>query len=85
MSEVINEKKQWRHILQEAITFSWLAWSALFAFIAVELSDGNKLIAGGLILAAAVLAMNGLARTDFWLTAHGPVWWREHKYLRVFQ
>lgn len=79
-----QETKQWRHVFIEAISFSWLAWAALFGYIAVEISHGNPLVAGGLILAAAILAMNGLARTDFWLTSRGPNWWRHHKYLRFF-
>lgn len=84
MRSPTNEKKQWQHVFAEAMAFSWLAWAALFGYVAVEVSRGSPLIAGALILAAAILAMNGLARTDFWLTSRGPLWWRHHKYLRFF-
>jgi len=64
---------------------SWLATIALTAFVTTVLGGGNRLVAGGAIIAAAVLAMNGLARTDMFLTGEaGPRFWQKWRPLRFF-
>ncbi len=77
-------KREAKSLFFEALISSWVAWSALFVMIGVMLAHGNHLVAGGAILIAAILGMNGLARTDMWLTASGPHWWRHHRYLKFF-
>lgn len=79
-----DKKQQTRTLLLEALLSSWIAWTALFVMVGVMLSHGNPLISGVAILIAAILGMNGLARTDMWLTSEGPLWWRKHKYLKFF-
>jgi len=81
----MNEnKKEGKVLFFEALFSSWAAWTALFVMVGVMLSDGSPLISGAAVLIAAILGMNGLARTDMWLTSEGPSWWRKHKYLRFF-
>lgn len=83
--ETQSEKKRSARVLFiEALFSSWAAWAALFVMVGVMLSHGNPLISGAAVLVAAVLGMNGLARTDMWLTAEGPGWWKRHKFLKIF-
>lgn len=82
MSE--NIKKEAKKLFFEAIIESWVAWSAIFFMVGMMISHGNPLLIGFSILVAAVLGMNGLARTDMWLTSEGPGWWKKHKFLKIF-
>jgi predicted cation transporter len=80
----VEKKKQTRTLFLEALLSSWLAWTALFVMVGVMLSHGSPLISGAAVLIAAILGMNGLARTDMWLTSSGPNWWKKHKILKIF-
>lgn len=81
----LNEKKRLKKVLFfEALFSSWFAWAALFVMIGVMASKGSPMASGLAVLVAAVLGMNGLARTDMWLTSEGPHWWKHHKYLKFF-
>ena len=85
MQETPTEKKrQAKTLFLEALLSSWIAWTALFVMVGVMLSDGSPLISGAAVLVAAILGMNGLARTDMWLTSSGPNWWRKHKFFKIF-
>ncbi|MBT3864960.1 hypothetical protein HOE67_05040 [Candidatus Peregrinibacteria bacterium] len=80
----VEKRKQTKTLFMEALLSSWAAWTALFVMVGVMLSHGNPLISGAAVLIAAILGMNGLARTDMWLTSEGPGWWRKHKFLKIF-
>lgn len=61
---------------------SWTAWISIGAFF-VFLMAGQQEFAGLFILLGAVLAMNGLAKTDLILAHRTPQWWREHRALHL--
>lgn len=85
LSKNMEEKKrQIKILLFEALFSSWIAWAALFTMVGVMLSGGHPYVAGFTILIAAILGMNGLARTDMWLTSEGPSWWKHHRFLKIF-
>ncbi len=71
-------------LVAEAIAQSWLAWGLLCAYVALNITQSlpDPLWAGGLSLAAILLAMNGLARTELWLTSRSPAWFRSHPFAR---
>ncbi|MBU1177859.1 DUF1646 family protein [Patescibacteria group bacterium] len=64
-----------KNLYRAAFVQSWLATMAFGGFLTTVASNGSQLVAGGAILLAAILAMNGLARTDMFLAGGGPRWW----------
>jgi len=61
---------------------SWGAWFAFAAFIFFY-STHEYTFAGLFIIVTAVMAMNGLAKTDLVLAHRTPVWWKKHPTLKV--
>lgn len=73
-------------LLWEALVESWVAWALLCAYITLNIVWGgapNMLVLGGLALLTILLAMNGLARTELWMTSRSPQWFRHHPVARV--
>ncbi|MDA1316844.1 MAG: hypothetical protein O3B87_02350 [bacterium] len=61
---------------------SWGAWIAFAAFIFFFSTQGYA-FAGLFIIISAVMAMNGLAKTDLVLAHRTPAWWKKHPTLKV--
>jgi len=61
---------------------SWGAWFAFVAFIFFY-STHQYTFSGLFIIITAVLAMNGLAKTDLVLAHRTPAWWKKHPTLKV--
>ncbi|MDD5055106.1 MAG: hypothetical protein PHZ00_02445 [Candidatus Peribacteraceae bacterium] len=71
----------------DEIVQSWIAWSLIIAYIILAVAspatENLNLWMGGLAIVAILLGMNGLARTELWLTSRGPAWFRKHPVARV--
>lgn len=72
------------NILVTALIESWIGFGVLVAFVIEALLGGSSIVLGGLAVSMAVLFMNGLAKTDIFLTQQGPSWWRENSALKIF-
>jgi len=75
--------KSWTFVFREAVFMSWLATFLYGLTMGVIFTHGSPYISGGLALLTVLLAMNGLARTELWLTSRGPQWWKEHPFLQT--
>lgn len=71
-------------LFRQAFFESWLATLCIGIFAGSVLTDGDIKLAGAAILFAAVLAMNGLGKTELFLTNGGPQWWRRLPVLTLF-
>lgn len=80
----MREKENWSSVLLEAGLMSWAAAIVIGLYVGINLAHGSPLVAGAFGLLAALLAMNGLARTELWFTSRGPGWWKAHPVLRIF-
>ena len=60
------------NILVTALIESWIGFGVLVAFVIEALLGGSSIVLGGLAVSMAVLFMNGLAKTDIFLTQQGP-------------
>ncbi len=77
----MQTKKSVFQIAKNAVIESWLGLLALVLFVTFGLGN-HPVAAGAALIVAAVLAMNGLARTENLLTEQGPSVWKEHPSLR---
>jgi predicted cation transporter len=83
MEPSMHIPSQWS--LKSAILESWLGIIALVGFALVTFtshSEESKILAGGLILIAAVMSMNGWMRSDLAVKTEGEHWWRHHPILK---
>jgi len=60
----------------------WGAWFAFIAFVFFY-STHQYTFSGLFIIITAVMAMNGLAKTDLVLAHRTPAWWKKHPTLKV--
>ena len=79
------ENKNGFGLFIEAFVQSWLAWGLVCLYVGLNLfaPQPSELWLGGLALGAVLLAMNGLARTELWLTSRSPSWFRTHPIART--
>ncbi|MEY4504141.1 MAG: hypothetical protein RL154_434, partial [Pseudomonadota bacterium] len=66
-------------LITQAFIESWIGFMALGAYLTTSFLHANFVISGFFAVVSAVLFMNGFAKTNLFLTAQGPSWWREHK------
>lgn len=77
-----NRSTSWNFVFREAMLMSWLATLCYGVTMGSILTHGSPMISGGFALLTILLAMNGLARTELWLTSRGPDWWKHHPVLK---
>ena len=70
-------------MIRQSALQSWGAWALLIAYAVSNVIHGDPVIAGGLALAAILLAMNGLGRTRLWLPVRETHWWQTHPRLQT--
>lgn len=69
-------------LFREALVESWLGFSCLIAYIYFCYTGSSQVVIGGFAIAMAVLFMNGLAKTELFLTSKCPSWWKFHPRIR---